>query len=237
MTHLHDICNLQYFSFSPLSDDTCAVVGYEPEIAWIGGCLTIPETDTEGRMVVAIGEGAFARNTAICSVVLPDSVESIGKKAFAFCTSLFDIRVGQNSRLSFIGDRAFIGCEHLAALSLGHLHGDLVCGKKAFAHCSGLRAVVLPMGMAEISEGMFEGCRMLTLVILPEMLRTVHTSAFSACLSLCELSLPSTVRRIDDTAFSFCRKLRAILLPEGECVISASAFMDCPAMPDFMKAC
>lgn len=237
MTYLNNICSIQYLSFAPLSNDTCAVVGLADPSQEMGNCLVIPETDPEGRLVVEIADKAFANRSDVRSVVIPDSVERIGKKAFAFCTSLFDIRVSRHSHLSLIGDRAFIGCEHLAALSLGHLHGNLICGKKVFAHCTGLRAVALPVGMEDIAEGMFEGCRMLTLVILPEMLRTVHTSAFSACVSLAELSLPSTVRRIDDTAFSFCRKLRAIILPEGECVISASAFMDCPAIPDFMKAC
>lgn len=237
MTRLNNICNIQYLSFSPLSHDTCAVAGLADPNQATNGCLVIPERDPEGRLVVEIADKAFANRTDFRSVVIPDSVERIGKKAFAFCTSLFDIRVSRHSRLSVIDDRAFIGCERLSTLSFGHLHGNLICGKKAFAHCTSLRAVALPMGMEEISEGMFEGCRSLTLVVLPEMLRVVHTSAFSACISLSEMSLPSTVRRIDDTAFSFCRKLRAIILPENECVISASAFRDCPAIPDFMKAC
>ena len=238
MTHLNDICGIQELCFSPLSDTTCAVKGFAEACADSARTyLMIPETDPEGRRVVAIEEAAFAGNNELHSVMIPDSVETIGKRAFAFCTSLFEIRVGRYSRLSYIGDRAFIGCERLATLSLGHLYGNLVCGKKAFAHCTRLRAVALPMGMEEISEGMFEGCRMLTLVILPEMLRVVHTAAFSACVALSEMSLPPSVRRIDDTAFSFCGKLKALSLPESECVISATAFLDCPAMPDFMRAC
>ncbi len=237
MTHIHDICNIQELAFSPVSDTTCMVTGFANATEELCDCLVIPETDPEGRLVVGIANQAFANRDDIRSVVIPDSVERIGKRAFAFCTSLFDIRLGRDSRLASIGDRAFIGCEHLSSLSLGHLHQNLICGKKAFAHCTRLRAVVLPTGMEEISEGMFEGCRMLTLVMLPEMLRVVHTAAFSACVMLSDLSLPSTLRRIDDSAFSFCGKLRSIVLPDCECIISASAFLDCPAMPDFMKAC
>ena len=49
--------------------------------------VTVPATIAE-LPVVEIGEGAFENNTAITSVDLPDTVEVIGKRAFAGCTAL-----------------------------------------------------------------------------------------------------------------------------------------------------
>ena len=49
--------------------------------------VTVPET-VEGYTVTAIGESAFEGNTALVSIDLPNTIEVIGKRAFANCTSL-----------------------------------------------------------------------------------------------------------------------------------------------------
>ena len=49
--------------------------------------LTIPET-IEGYTVKAIGEGAFEGNKKLTSIDLPETIEVIGKRAFANCTKL-----------------------------------------------------------------------------------------------------------------------------------------------------
>ena len=49
--------------------------------------VTVPET-VEGYTVTAIGESAFEGNTALVSIDLPNTIEFIGKRAFANCTSL-----------------------------------------------------------------------------------------------------------------------------------------------------
>lgn len=202
--------------------------------------LVIPEYAPDGRKVVALADRAFAGLTSLQRVDLPNTISRIGARAFAFCENLMEIRFGAKSgcfsSLSYIGDRAFMGCERLTVLALGELQGNLVCGKKVFAHCTHLRAAVLPAGMTEIYEGMFEGCRSLMYIRLPDALTVIRTSAFSTCLSLPFVSLPSCVSRVDDCAFSFCASLETVVFPEGECMVSATAFLDCPARPDFMKA-
>ena len=49
--------------------------------------VTVPET-VEGYTVTAIGESAFEGNTALVSIDLPNTIEVIGQRAFANCTSL-----------------------------------------------------------------------------------------------------------------------------------------------------
>ena len=103
------------FTYQPLTHDTCAVTGYTLPAPV---CLTLPEYAPDGRLVVAVGDRAFANCTSLRSLTLPASVASIGVRAFAFCTSLLDIRLCNGSRLSHIGDRAFMGCERLTVLRL-----------------------------------------------------------------------------------------------------------------------
>lgn len=233
MTHTAFTCDIQHLNFMPLSADTCAVAG-TTEAHPV--CLQIPAYDPDGRLVVEIGDGAFAGLTSLCAVMIPDSVRSVGRRAFAFCSSLEEIHVGRNSQLTHIGNRAFTGCEGLTDLRFGHLRQTLVCETNAFAYCTHLRSVVLPDGMTALGEGMFEGCNRLAHVHLPASLQTVGAAAFSACGSLCYLTLPAHVQFIGEGAFAWCGKLVSLQLPERACVIAASAFRECPARPDFMMA-
>ena len=63
------------FTYEALSNNTCTVTGYVGSETF---SLLIPSTDPEGRSVIAIGDRAFAGHTALRTVTLPDSVETIG---------------------------------------------------------------------------------------------------------------------------------------------------------------
>lgn len=240
MARISFTSTLQDLSFAPLTHDTCVVTGLSSLSSEAPSYLEIPEQAPDGKRVVAIGDRAFAGLSSLRRVDLPNTLENIGVRAFAFCENLMEVRFGtrsgHSSALSYIGDRAFMGCECLTVLALGELQGNLICGKKVFAHCTRLRAAVLPAGMTEISEGTFEGCRSLMYVRLPRELRVIAGSAFSSCLALPFISLPEHVCRVDECAFSFCAALENVVLPEGECMVSATAFLDCLAIPDFLKA-
>ena len=65
------------------SDKSAAEVEIRPEV----------EIDGEKYKVTAIGEGAFANNTTIEKVTIPETISEIGNNAFAGCTGLKEIRV------------------------------------------------------------------------------------------------------------------------------------------------
>lgn len=222
----------KHFLYAPLSGTTCAVTGStlsDPV------SLAIPEQAPDGRMVVAVGDRAFSNYTTLRAVTLPDSVISIGTRAFAFCSGLLDIRLGADSRLTRIGDRAFIGCERLSVLRFGHLVHLESLGRNAFAYCTRLRSVILPDGLTELAPSLFESCTALEHIRLPAALRTIRVGAFSTCRALRSLSLPAAVAVIEDCAFAFCDGLINLRLPEQTCLIAATAFMECPLLSDVLK--
>ena len=59
--------------------------------------------------ITAIEEESFAGNTALTSLVIPKGVESIGPRAFADCTNLREVYLGNNPFLRIAPD-AFAGC-------------------------------------------------------------------------------------------------------------------------------
>ena len=71
----------------------------------------IPGTDI---VVTAIAESAFKDNRNIESIIIPDSIKTIGAKAFENCTNVKKIELPKS--LTFIGDNAFGGLVNLKTL-------------------------------------------------------------------------------------------------------------------------
>ena len=98
--------------------------------------VSIPAT-IAGYPVKSIGARAFANQTTISSVTIPNSVTSIGKEAFSQCTGLTSITI-PNSVTSI--------------------------GADAFTLCTGLTSVTIPSSVTSIGSDAFFDCHKLTLV-------------------------------------------------------------------------
>ena len=91
-------------------------------------------------------------------LILSDSVTSIGRSAFSYCTSLTSVTIPDG--VTSIGDYAFSGCSSLASVSIGN--GVITIGRYAFQHCSSLTTVILPNSVTSIGDYAFYGCRSLS---------------------------------------------------------------------------
>lgn len=108
------------------------------------------ELNIEGCTVVAIADHAFAEETGITSVVLPETVEHIGAGAFENCADLEEIVLP---------------------------HSITEIGAHAFAGCTSLEKIVLPDSVTEFGEGIFSGCSGLS-VVLPDTIENIDSGAF-----------------------------------------------------------
>lgn len=113
------------------------------------GCKTIPNM-------------AFYSCKYITEVNLPDSLETIGIRAFYACRSLRAVTIPDNVKM--IRDDAFFGCDNLSELTLG---GSLeIIGMQAFYGCGALKSVECPESLREIGASAFYGCKSLVSVDL-----------------------------------------------------------------------
>ena len=108
----------------------------------------------DGKTFTKIGDYAFYGMSKLVEVEIPDGVESIGKCAFAFCTTLDD--VSMPSTVTKIGDSAFEGCTKLADVTVPASVTDL--GARAFAFCRELTSVTVEGKPAKIGEWCFKDC-------------------------------------------------------------------------------
>ena len=206
------------------------------------------------------GRGAFEENTTITSVVLPETIEYIGRRAFYCCSNLTSITLPDS--LTSIWDEAFYACSNLqpsitddnGVKYLGSEQNPYLVlwdGKDAtsssytvnenckviydygFYYCSDLTSITLPEGLTSIGTSAFYGCSGLTGELnLGECtsLTSIGTSAFSGCNGLTNITLPSSLTSIGTSAFFGCDGLTNITLPSSLTSIGSSAFADCDGL-------
>lgn len=114
--------------------------------------------------VGAINYEAFAQCKALNSVILGDSITSIGNRVFESCTSLPTITIPNN--VTSIGDYLFYGCSKLATINIGT--GIDAIPQYAFANCSSLNNVSIPNNVKNIGNYVFSGCRSLANLIFQD---------------------------------------------------------------------
>lgn len=94
----------------------------------------------------------FHQNGQIEEVVLPESLEYIGRDAFSGCAGLKRINFPRG--LSMIGDSAFCGCESLEEIDLPDTLE--VIGMSAFEKCGKLKVEKIPSSLIEVPVNAFE---------------------------------------------------------------------------------
>lgn len=151
--------------------------------------------------------GEFYQCTNLRSVVLPESMTSIGASAFGKCESL--ISIGATPNVTTVGNGAFEGC---SALSV-----DLNFPKLKTLGFSALRMSGIISFTAEtfahiVQANTFEACPNLISVSIPLATRIENTKAFYQCRALKNVDI-SSVAYAGNMAFEECSGLETLNAP------------------------
>ena len=204
--------------------------------------------------VRSIGRYAFYNAASLQSITLPNSVTSIGERAFAGCTyadvSLGSgiVAVGNNAFEGCRGDNLYVDCnitdQSVDTESVNNwFHGsqfrniwfgDLVStiGQLSFSEYSSLESIYLSDRVEYIGEGAFAGCDNLSFISFSDGLRTVDKHAFYKCTALEEVVLPDGVTHVNGYAFHSCTALESITLPQSVVYIGEYIFDYCSNLSD-----
>ena len=82
------------------------------------------------------------------------SVTSIGYAAFAYCSGLTSVSIGNS--VTEIGEDAFRGCSGMTSVEIPN--SVISIGEYAFYDCSSLTSVVIPNAVTSIGSSAFYGC-------------------------------------------------------------------------------
>ena len=187
--------------------------------------LMIPKEITwneETCPVTRIGKEAFAKNSKLISVSIPNSVLQIGEKAFNDCAGLTSIDIPNS--VTKIGNSAFCGCKSLEIITIPNSVSQI--GEKAFKDCVGLSSIDIPNSVTEIGSLAFCGCSSLASISIPNTLTKIEHGTFSDC-GITSISIPNSITEIGGSAFSGCKKLESISIPNSVVKIGNYAFGGC----------
>ena len=143
-----------------------------------GGGVNIPST-LGGNPTVGIGANAF-KASAVTSVVIPDSVTTIGNYAFDRCAALASITIGNG--VTSIGTSAFYFDNSLTSVTIPN--SVTIIGTTAFNHCARIASLTIGSGVTTIGNYAFADCYSLTSVNIPASVTSVGSYTFSGCPAL-----------------------------------------------------
>ena len=188
--------------------------------------LVIP-TKIDGYTVTAIGDSAFANNTRLVMVVIPDSVTEIGAWAFSGCKNLSSVTLSKG--VVDLQLKAFSECTKLTSIiipkSLEKCDGAF-SGNGPF-YKSGLSEVKFENGIKAIPDYLFAGATALETIAIPDTVTSVGNYSFSNCTVLKNVTIPDSVTNIKNGAFYECTALETITIPDSVTEIGAWAFSGC----------
>lgn len=206
--------------------------------------LEIPEA-IDGYKVVAIESRAFSGD-GLRSVVLPSSLETVGKYAFSGCEALESVsaRFGA-SGVKTIENNAFEKCTSLKSTEIlatvetvgqdafkkgGIEEIDLRSVKtleaKAFRNLETLSRVTLSSSLEVIPESCFEGCMYIVEFSNYGGVKTIGKNALKDCMGIYDIKLDS-VETIGESALEGCIALTEIVISDAVREIGKNAFKGC----------
>lgn len=104
--------------------------------------------------LTAIEDGVFSSCSNLLSVIMPNSVETVGNSIFQNCKSLDYVYF--SDKLTNIGNSMFSGCNQLLTVKIPQ--GVNSIGSSAFKGCRSLRNVAIPASVTSIGNDAFMDC-------------------------------------------------------------------------------
>jgi hypothetical protein len=164
-------------------------------------CMIIP--DVNGEVIIpssltSIPNLAFFQCANLVSVVFasPSLIISIGTASFYQCTNLRSISLPNS--VTTIGDKAFMGA---GALSINLSNSLVSIGNSAFYN-SGVRPLIIPNSVVSIGDNAFMLCIQLTSIVFdePSSLQTIGFKAFMNA-NIRSITFPMSLVKFSDSAF------------------------------------
>ena len=210
------------------SRDNCNAIIETASNTLIIGCskTIIPNS------VTSIGEKAFIRCSFLTTITIPNSVKSIGDMAF-YSSSITSIIIPNS--VTSIGSGAFSGCVNLTSVTIPSSVTQM--GNQPFGGCTNLTSISVESGNTIYDSR--DNCNAIietasnTLLkgcnntVIPNSVTTIGSNAFMDCSGITSITFPNSVTTIGRGAFERCTELTSITIPNSVTTIGNRSFYNC----------
>ena len=208
------------------------------------GDIVIPETINYNGVdfsVTSIGR-AFYNCFGVTSVVIPNSVTTIGDNAFYKCIAMTSVIIGNN--VTTIGNHAFDNCSSLTSLTIPNSVTSI--GLSAFYGCSAITSITIGKNVHYIREKAFKNCTAITSVHISDLASWCNIHFYESYSNplyqqnyenqihfylegqeLTNLVIPDGVTSIGNYAFVDCMNVTSVVIPNSITTIGEHAFEKC----------
>ena len=153
---------------------------YNEESGWYVLKFDAPVT-TIGEQAFGVGSSSNTTVSTLQNIVIPNTVTSIAKHAFAYCCDeLLSIVIPDS--VTSIGRTAFANLDKLESVTLGKNVESL--GLYTFSWCTSLKSINIPEKITVIPDYCFRYCESLTNIAIHDKIVSIGSDAFLSCSSL-----------------------------------------------------
>ena len=232
------------------------------------GCTLLTKINTTFNKLEEIGEHAFEScNSLKISIAFHSHLKKIGAYAFYYLSNILSVDFSKADNLETIGDRAFAFCTGMNCMiklrslkyvgvsafeCCSNIYGPLIfpntenISNNAFAYCSSIQSITIPITLKYIGKCSFRKCDKLASIIfdsknekdvdLSSIELSIGDEAFQDCSSISgSLIFPETLVSIGNSSFAGCVELTgSITLPARMRSIGAHAFDGCVEFNGFL---
>lgn len=168
---------------------------------------------------------AFIDCSKLKSIMLPESLITIGSNVFRGCTSLQKITIPQS--VTFIGFSAFKYCTGLSDIEFKS--PITVLPAHIFSQCKSITEIKLPSSITKILPYAFANCECLQKIKLPPNLEIIGNNAFDNT-KIRKITIPSSVKSLGSYLFRNCPWLESVSLPDSIRILPAYIFVNTPKL-------
>lgn len=249
------LAKLGAFAFSNCTKlttiDMSSAALVEIQLGLFKGCVSLSTVKLPQSLKTIHNEAFY--QTAIEKIAIPNSVTSMGKYTFAYCTLISEFQFP--SKIATLGKGCFLGCSSLkkvemADLAIAAFPNDL------FRDCTNLLTIKYPKSLNSFGDFAVSGTHIKELTLSSDMnqigkgafswnvfLQKVDISSinsdvlpeelFRMCTHLETVTLPSKIKRIPTRCFSQCISLKSLDLSKSSITtIGDNAFYMCSLLSE-----
>lgn len=169
--------------------------------------------------VRTIGHNAFRNCENLRSIVIPEGVEEIDDYAFANCTSLRSVTLPKS--ICRVGSGVFYACNNLEEV---HYTGTLkqwfdLYG--SYMDDSNFNGWIYTYP-CEYGAKLYIDGQVLQSLTIPDGIKNIPNKVFFGCTSIVEVIIPEGVRYIGDGAFDNCSNVKRVFIPKSVEIIGVT---------------